>query len=258
MQETASFLFNIAGDLMSTPVIGITTNNKRNEEYKIDLVVTPKAYIKALINAGAIPVLIPLNLPIERLQELLSALDGILVTGGGDIEPEKFNGVDHEQVYGIDLERDLIELQLAKDAVSEEKPFLGICRGLQILNVAFGGDLYTDVADQVPNAVTHRFHPSEHPWDHIAHPVQVDEDSHFAKLVGTPILQVNSLHHQSVKRVADKLIAVAHAPDGVVEALEIRDYPFGLAVQWHPEHLTEDPRMAAIFEAFVEHAGNKA
>jgi putative glutamine amidotransferase len=240
---------------MVSPLIGITTKNITDKEDRIDMVVTPTSYSNAVIQAGGVPVLIPINLPLEKLAELLTYLDGVLFTGGGDIEIEKYNGIDHEKIYGIDLQRDAIELQLAKEVTNGEIPFMGICRGLQIMNVAFGGSLHTHVHDHIENALEHRYYPG-YAWDHIAHAVQVKEGSQFADVVGEPLLHVNSLHHQGVKEIAENFQAVAHAPDGLIEALEIPDYPFGMAVQWHPEHLLQDKSMLAIFDTFVQVAAN--
>ncbi|KAA3644586.1 MAG: gamma-glutamyl-gamma-aminobutyrate hydrolase family protein [Chloroflexi bacterium] len=240
---------------MSAPLIGITTRNTQSQTYDIPLVASPKSYIQALSRAGAIPVLIPLGSTPEATKQLLSRLDGIVFTGGGDIETQRFGGEDHAEVYDVDPERDAMELGLIHDVVDSETPFLGICRGAQVVNVAYGGSLYTHIADQHPDAVEHTFFPG-HPWDHLAHPVQVTEGSKLADIVGKPILPVNSLHHQGIKELAANLEPVAHAPDGLIEALELPDYPFGLAVQWHPEWLPEDPYSLKLFDSFVAAASN--
>lgn len=243
---------------MTTPLIGVTTRTSFSQQYEIEMISSPRSYCDALIGAGALPVLIPLNLPLAAARELLARLDGVVFTGGGDIATELFNGEEHSEVYDVSPERDAIELNLMKDVAGGDKPFLGICRGLQVLNVAFGGTLYTHIPDQMEGAGQHTFFPG-HPWDYRAHAVQVGEGTRLAEIVGEPILQVNSLHHQGVKNLAAPLKAVAHAPDGLVEALELPEHRFGLAVQWHPEWLMDDPQMQAIFASFVKacRAGNE-
>ncbi|TAK14811.1 MAG: gamma-glutamyl-gamma-aminobutyrate hydrolase family protein [Anaerolineae bacterium] len=235
---------------MRKPLIGVTTRGSFSERYQIPVIASPRPYCDALVRAGSIPVLIPLNLPQDSANELLSQLDGVVFTGGGDIETVRFGGEDHAQIYDVDAERDEMELQLVRMAADSEKPFLGICRGLQILNVAYGGSLYTHIPDQMKDAMQHSFFLVQ-PWDYLAHPVQVLEGTLLSEIAGEPILQVNSLHHQGVKDLAAGLKAVAHAPDGLVEGLELTGHPFALAVQWHPECLPNDPTMRGIFEALV-------
>ena len=235
---------------MTSPLIGVTTRNSRSELYQIDVIQTPRPYSEALVRAGAIPVLIPLNLPLDKLRELLGRLDGLVFTGGGDIEIHRFNGEPHEKLYDLDAERDEIEIQLVRQAAEDSKPFLGICRGLQIANVAFGGTLYTHIPDQLPGALKHTNFP-DHPWDYLAHPVQVSEGSRLAEILGEPIVEVNSLHHQGIKDLAAGLKAVASAPDGLVEAIELPEHPFAVGVQWHPECLPQDARMQNLFRALV-------
>lgn len=235
---------------MQKPLIGVTTRGSFSERYQIPIVATPRPYCDALVRAGAIPILIPLNLPEESARELLARLDGVVFTGGGDIENSRFGGEAHSEIYDVDPERDGIEIGLARAAVDDETPILGICRGLQILNVAYGGTLYTHIQDQMAGAQQHTYFPG-HPWDYRAHPVQVVEGTTLSEIVGEPILQVNSLHHQGIKELAGRLRAIAYAPDGLVEAVEIEEHPFGLAVQWHPECLQDDPHMRGIFSALV-------
>jgi putative glutamine amidotransferase len=139
----------------------------------------------------------------------------------------------------------------------EGRPFLGICRGCQVVNVALGGTLYTHIPDQHPNALRHDY-PGE---DGIAartalvHPVRIEQGSRVSKILGEPTLNVNSLHHQGIKNVASALKAVAFAPDGIVEAVEIPEHPFAIAVQWHPEWLTDQEPIQRLFKAFMDAAG---
>ena len=133
------------------------------------------------------------------------------------------------------------------------KPFFGICRGAQVVNVALGGNLYTHIEDQHPDALKHDYYP-DYPRNRLSHPVRVEEGSRLAGIVDEPVLQVNSLHHQGIKGLAPTLKPVAYAPDGIIEAVELSDHPFGLAVQWHPEWLTDQQPMRNLFKAFVDSA----
>jgi putative glutamine amidotransferase len=153
----------------------------------------------------------------------------------------------------LDPERDTLEIPLLRFVVAQEKPFLGICRGLQVTNVALGGTLYTHIEDQYPGALKHDWYP-DIPRDTLAHPVRVEEGSRMAEILGEPLLQVNSLHHQGIKDLAPTLKAAAYAPDGMIEAVEMPGHRFGLAVQWHPEWLTDQEPMRKLFRAFVQAA----
>lgn len=239
---------------MPKPLVGITTFHSDSQRGYIYVAVT-EAYIKAVIHAGAIPVLLPLGLPEDDLNQLLQTVDGVLFTGGGDIDPARFGGIPHPTVHEVDEDRDQMEIHLARQVVERGAPFLGICRGLQVINVALGGSLYTHIQDQHPNALKHDFFPGR-PRNFHAHPVRVDEGTTLATILSQPIVQVNSLHHQGIDRLAPGLTPTAYAPDGLTEAVEISDHPFGLAVQWHPEWLQDQPEMRALFGAFVHATGN--
>jgi putative glutamine amidotransferase len=215
----------------------------------------PEAYVQAVLNGGGCPVIIPLGQPEAALRRLLSSLDGVLFTGGGDVAPERYGSQPHPKVDGVDLDRDRVEIQLLQDALQKELPFLGICRGLQVINVATGGSLYEDLVDQHPAHTRHQF-SGEYPRDYLAHEVQVDPASRLAGILGSTILKVNSLHHQGIRSLAPRLQSSALSPDGVVEAIELPSYPFGMAVQWHPECLPDMPEMQALFRAFVFAARN--
>jgi putative glutamine amidotransferase len=237
---------------MKTPLIGITTYRTENP-YGNPILALGENYVQSLSKAGALPVMVPLGLPEDQLDTIITRMDGVLFSGGGDMDPAIFGGMMTTKVNGIDPDRDRVEIWLVKAAVSKGLPFLGICRGLQVINVALGGTLYTHVEDQHPRALKHDFYP-DWPRDHLPHAVRVATDSQLATILGTIDPEVNSLHHQGVKGLASGLRATANAPDGLIEAFELPDYPFGLAVQWHPEWLQAHAPMRALFRAFVEAA----
>jgi putative glutamine amidotransferase len=234
---------------MPVPLIGLTTYNDKNQ-YGFPVAALMHKYILAVSEAGGTPVLIPSGLKEDPRSTLLERLDGILFTGGGDIATETFGGEPHPLVAAVDPARDSLELALFKAAASDGKPFLGICRGFQVVNVALGGTLYTDIADQRPGAIKHDYNPGTQ-RQVLAHEVRVDSDTRLAEITGEPVLKVNSLHHQGAKELAAALKSVACAPDGLVEAVVLPGHPFGLAVQWHPEWLTDQPAMRKLFFAFV-------
>jgi putative glutamine amidotransferase len=238
------------------PIIGITAERESTAPdqpgFKFQGMFT--AYIEAIHEAGGLPILIPLTLTEDDLDELQSRLDGVLIPGGGDIDPTRYRASPHPQTKNIDADRDRLELNLTRQAVERGRPFFGICRGLQVFNVALGGTLYQDLPSEHPGSVTHSYPWREFPPDRIAHTVKIEEESLLARCVaGEPLIEVNSSHHQAVKDLAPGLEITARAPDGVVEALELSTHPFALAVQWHPEHLRQ-PEMRRLFKSFVEAA----
>ena len=238
---------------MLFPLIGLTTYADKNKGgYPVFALM--QAYVDAIVQAGGTPVLIPLNLPDEIRTALLKRLDGILFTGGGDISLDYFNGEDHPAIGNVDTRRDELELDLARQAVQDRKAFLGICRGFQVINVALGGTLYTHLPDQMPGARKHDY-DSYLQRTYLAHDVKVEAGTRLADILAETDLKVNSLHHQGARDVAVELKASAYAPDGLVEAVELPGYPFALAVQWHPEWLTDQPATRRLFRAFVEAAG---
>jgi putative glutamine amidotransferase len=238
---------------MKSPLIGVTTKRSPDPDVKELVTVISEAYVQALIDAGATPVLIPLEIPNSQLFDLENRLDGILFTGGGDIDPRHYSGASHPRVGDIDEDRDRIEIQLALNAAQIKLPFLAICRGIQIVNVALGGDLYSDITDQKPKAIRHDYYP-DWPRNHLAHSVEIKPNSHLAKILGAANIQVNSLHHQGINQIAPSLIPTAYAPDGLVEAVELDNHPFGIGVQWHPEWLLNIETMRALFEQFTQSA----
>jgi len=239
---------------MAYPIIGVTTYQGKNDQ-DFPIVALLRAYVDALVRAGGVPVLIPCSLAEETRQSLCGRLDGILFTGGGDIAHDRGIGKTNPLMDDVDSERDSIEFSLLDILVHGEIPFLGICRGFQVINVGLGGTLYTHIEDQMPGALNHNMYP-EFPRTHLAHSVKVEGGTCMASILGETELYVNSLHHQGVKEIPSALNPVAYAPDGLVEAMEMPSHPFGMAVQWHPEWLTDQPATQRLFRAFVEAASN--
>lgn len=235
---------------MTSPLIGLTASRYTIPNFTYPAIGSPESYVQAVRNNGGIPLIIPLGLSESDLAVIFAKVDGLVFPGGGDIEPTLFTKETHEKVYGINPERDNLELTLARWAGERDKPFLGVCRGVQVMNVAFGGTLILDIPSQQKGALTHR----NDDWKLLAHEVKVNEDTRLAEILGSPIVRVNSLHHQSIKEVAPSLIATAVAPDGVIEALELPTHRFGVGVQWHPEALQEQAPMRNLFKALVEAA----
>lgn len=217
------------------------------------------SYINAVIRAGGLPVLMPLQVQGELLEELFQRLDGLIFSGGGDIDPACYGETPQVDILDeINPLRDELEIRLMQMATERGKPFLAICRGIQVMNVANGGSLWQDVALQKPQAIRHNyFRTDTRPRDYLAHEVMLEPGSLLSQILEADRLPVNSLHHQGVKQIAPGLQAMGYAADGLVEVLEVPDHPFGLGVQWHPEELTEVQSEARqLFAGLVNAAMN--
>jgi len=237
------------------PVIGITSLEGKNPD-GLPTVMLLQAYIKAIIQAGGVPVVIPSMLADNGWEVLYKRLDGVVFSGGGDIAPQHFNGEDHPRIESVDPQRDTVELNLLRAVIDDGKPFLGICRGIQTLNVGLGGTLYEHLGEQFRGEIDHTYPTTMRTT--LVHEVKIEEDTQTAQIVGEPILKVNSLHHQGLREIAPGLRATGYAPDGLVEAVELPGHPFGLAVQWHPEWLTDQQQTRNLFKAFVDAARDKS
>ena len=233
------------------PLIGITTGQSKTP-YGQPTVMLMQSYINAVMQAGGVPVLIPSLIAEDGWDTVYSRLDGILFSGGGDIGLEFSPGEPHPRIDDVDLARDSIELKMVRAAASDGKPFLGICRGCQVVNVALGGTLYTHIPDQLPTALDHSYPGNMRTV--LVHEIEMEEGTHFAEIFGEPIIKVNSLHHQGLKDIPPSVRVAGHAPEGRVEAIELPDHPFGLAVQWHPEWLMDQEGTRNLFRNFVRAA----
>ncbi len=213
-------------------------------------------YVEELCKAGGVPWLIPLlSHDNETLHEIFVRLDGVFITGGVDVDPAAY-GEEKTPLCGTtDPDRDAVEIALLRHALQRQLPVFAICRGMQILNVACGGTLYQDVATQVPAALKHDYFSGSDEPDrkHLAHDVAVRPGSRLGEILRETVVPVNSIHHQAIKDLAPTLTATAHAPDGVIEAVEGKNGQYLIGVQWHPEELTEShPGMARLFRSFVD------
>lgn len=233
---------------MLAPVIGLTTYPRDAE----NMVSTRAEYIDALRRAGGVPLLIPPGDP--RVEEILEHLDGLLLAGGGDIDPRHYGGRAHELIYNVDAERDASEIALARGVATEKIPTLGICRGAQVLNVALGGTLHEHLPDVVGDQIAHRTADRQP----TRHAVAIDSGSKLASVLGATALEPSSWHHQSVNRVADSLRVSARAPDGTIEAIEMPSHPWLIAVQFHCElRAAVDPTEQRVFDELVRAAAER-
>jgi putative glutamine amidotransferase len=213
-----------------------------------------RTYVDSIRAAGGTPVILPTDR--ADLFDTLPRLDGLLLSGGGDLDPVTYGDVDvHERTYGIDDERDTFETLAFRHAVEEDMPTLCICRGIQVMAVAQGGTLVQDIPTMIDGAIEHRQHNAGKTRDEVSHAVSVADNTPLHDIVGRATFDVNSFHHQSVRKPGRDLQVIATAGDGVIEALWHPGMRFGLGVQWHPEMLASHfPQHAALFAAFVEAA----
>ena len=211
------------------PLIGLTVYDDKDKYHYF-----PNDYINAVRKGGGVPVLLP---PEETNSlRIIENLDGIILTGGGDVNPERYDGANHSAIYWINNEQDETELQLAELGLESGKPILATCRGMQIINVLFGGTLHAHVPDIYGENTLHR-HAEDKAIDHK---IELVKNSKLAQLLGVSSFAAKSWHHQAVDKVAENFTAVGYAEDGVIEAIESDEYPNLIAVQWHPEISAKD------------------
>jgi putative glutamine amidotransferase len=213
-----------------------------------------RTYVEAVLGAGGLPILVPFVAPAEA-DEYLALLDGLVLSGGGFDVPPALYGEQLRSTCGpLVPERTDTELRLLRGALAAGLPVLGVCGGMQLLDVALGGSLHQDL----PADVGIHGHQQPPPKDVPSHDVEVVVGTRLAALVGAGRLRVNSTHHQAVKAVAPGLVVSARAPDGVVEGIELPDHPFALGIQWHPESaLRHEPRHAALYRGLVVAAAER-
>ena len=230
---------------MNKPIVGLTTYPASATHGWH----TPVLYVEAVLRAGGVPMMLSGQCP-DCAERWLDVVDAVVLIGGGDINPAEFGSAGHETIYNLSAERDAMELALMRALLARPKPVLAICRGMQILNTVLGGTLHVHLPDVVGESVLHRAPPR----DPISHGIQVAADSELAKVIGE---QVNtaSWHHQAIHQLGKGLKAVAWAPDGVIEAVELEGRQDLLAVQWHPEiTAAEDNGQQQMFDWLIKQA----
>ena len=228
------------------PVIGVMPLY----DEKMDSIWMLPGYLNGIYDAGAIPIILPMNLKKDEVNKIDSFCDGYLFTGGQDIDPMLYGEKNKGNCGFICNERDSMEKLIFDTAYKNDKPILGICRGLQIINAFLGGTLYQDLPSERPTDICHSMKP---PYDREAHSVEIDINSSLYKLLGKNNIPVNSYHHQAVKNPAPSLSVMALAADGTIEAVEDKSKKFLWAVQWHPEFLYKsDDNSFKILKKFID------
>jgi putative glutamine amidotransferase len=227
------------------PIIGISSNLKEQ------FLSVSTDYIQAITEFGGVPLVIP-NLQEEAIESIVQQIDGLILTGGGDIDPTLFGEEPLQGLGNITPERDAFEIAIIQKMLKLNKAILGICRGIQILNIAVGGDMYQDIDTQMEKRLLQ--HTQQSPRWHASHFVQVKKGSMLSDIVQMEKFKVNSFHHQAIRKIPNEFEVSAFASDGMIEAFESKIHSFVMGVQWHPECMIarNDPVSAAIFKAFIK------
>jgi putative glutamine amidotransferase len=240
---------------MTSPVIGITTFSL---EVPRPRSATNKAYTNAVSEALGAPILIPIGVDEDTLERIYSLLDGLLLPGGDDMSPKRYGEAPNPNLGEVDPERDELELRLAKWALEDGLPLLGICRGMQVLSVLGGGTLYQDLPTQQETSLSHDVPGFGR--EHLAHAISLEPGSRLARIMGCTVAQVNSFHHQGIRDMPSGFAVSARSSDGLVEGMEIPGDRFAVGVQCHPEEIWNKtaPEFAKLFTAFVEAAKDQS
>lgn len=235
------------------PIIGILANIEKIEKEPFagtERAVLHYSYIDAIAAAGGVPLLLPIVEDEASIQRQISSVDGLLLSGGYDVQPLLYGEEPHPALGFVYPKRDHYEIKALQAAYALQKPILGICRGLQLINVAFGGTLYQDVSQYT--AASPLQHSQNTHGHYPSHTATVMQNTKLHAIVEKKTLLVNSFHHQAVKEVAPTFCINATAPDGIIEGIEKTQYPFFIAVQWHPERMANHHLdMHKLFQALV-------
>jgi len=241
------------------PLVALTTSREPSAgSHRRPQVTLYEAYVHALEDVGLASVLIsPAHSP-SSVETLLESCDGLVLTGGGDVDPARYGENAGAILDSVSPERDAVEFAALDAATRRQLPILGICRGVQVMNVYFGGSLYQDIEGERAGAP----HQQKASWSARVHDIALDPGSRLCAIMGTTRIRTNSFHHQAIKQVAPSLSVTARAEDGLVEAVEMQNYPWGLGVQWHPErHDANAPATdpdKRLFAAFAEAVARRA
>ncbi len=231
------------------PIIGIipSINETENQYY------SNVENAEAIKRAGGLPYLLPYTMSKADMERLVNVMDGLYLAGGNDVDPKYYGESPHVGLGEVNPERDAFELEMLATIFKYNKPVLGICKGMQMINVALGGDLYQDITEQFKNKRVQ--HKQQAKTIHPTHPICIERGTRLQKIINEEKLYVNSYHHQAVRRLGDSLTASGHATDGIIEAIESTAYSFVIGVQWHPEFLLQsnDTVSLKIYKSFIHH-----
>lgn len=232
------------------PLIGILSNITSHNEDKIlgiERIFTSKTYVNAVEKSGGVPLIIPVNTDKENIKRQIQVVDGVIISGGVDVNPILYNEEPIKELGYINPDIDEFDIIAIKTAIELNKPILGICRGLQVINVSLGGSLYQDIS--YANSFVKHFQDTK---SYIAtHQIEIDKDSILYEVLGEKAF-VNSYHHQSIKDLGEGLEIIAYSKDGIVEAVQSNSSNFILGVQWHPEMMADyDKKMMDLFKLFI-------
>ncbi len=232
---------------MKKPIIGITPGINYEKD---DIALSP-AYMNCIEECGGVPIILPMTKSKDMIKRCVDMCDGFLFSGGRDISPELYGERTLDICGFVEQERDIFEMQLLREVLGSSKPFLAVCRGIQLLNVYFGGTLYQDIYAMTGTAVSHSMTSR---CDDVCHKIKILPRTVFTKIFGSAVLDVNSYHHQAIKDVGIGLCIGAVSPDdSLIEGVYIPGHSFAVGVQWHPELLIRrDPSSKYLFTKFVE------
>lgn len=239
----------------SRPVtIGINTDIGAEDRNR-SIACTRTTYVDAILYAGGVPVLLPAVTDLTVVRQYVASCDGFVFIGGGDVSAKRYGKSPHPMESHLSQRREDFDFALVQEVISARKPFLAICLGAQEVNVALGGTLIQDIASQTSTSLPHY---ARHGGAAPPHLVKVEEGTTLHRILGTTEILTNTSHHQSIERPGKGLKIVAYAEDGIIEACELENYPFGLCIQWHPEAMTERTEHLALFRALVETARSQS
>lgn len=241
-------------DALVRPLIGITCGEVRNKDEAWSPVVygQSRTYVDSVLAAGGIPLLLPLTDDQAVLEDICDRLDGILLAGGNDLDPHLYGQQPMPGEHDYSDLRDATEQIVLRYVLTQQKPILGICRGMQLLNVHLGGNLYQDIATALPESIDHNASTKLRSLVDLGHVLRIEPHSQLAAHIGVEPIGANAHHHQAIKELGEGVAAVAWASDGIIEAIELPQYPYAIAIQAHPESLTGvEPRWQGLFTSFI-------
>jgi len=235
-----------------SPIIGLSASMLTIDTGRLlgrERVFVGQDYVKAIVMAGGVPIILPIVESQEQALRQLELVDGLILSGGYDVDPHLFGEEPHHLLEATYLQRDLYEMALLQKAYQKNLPVLGICRGIQLINVAFGGSLYQDLSDYEQPILQHCQKNNLHQGTHT---VEIAEETILKRVFKQNSIRTNSLHHQAIKELAKGFTVSARSRDGMIEAIEKNDYSFMVGLQWHPELMvdTDEPTLA-LFETFI-------